>query len=110
VFDGCHDRENDRYGKGNSKSGKDRTRDHIALPYSDNHQLYRRRFCSTRCLARYGPDKMSMRHSITLTTATPIAAAKAKSRMSTISDFRILTLRIHLDPATGPVNDIPALT
>jgi hypothetical protein len=30
VFDGRHDRENDRYGKGNGKSCKDKPRDHIA--------------------------------------------------------------------------------
>jgi hypothetical protein len=51
--------------------------------------IYRRRFCSTRSLARYGPYKTSRRHSITLTTATPIATAKAKSRTSSMTIFRI---------------------
>ena len=35
--------------------------------------------CFTHSLARYGPYKTSMRHSITL-TATPIAMAKAKKQ------------------------------
>jgi hypothetical protein len=51
-----------------------------------------------------------MRHSITLTTATPIATAKAKSRTSSMTIFRLPDASGHLDPATGPVNEIPSLT
>jgi hypothetical protein len=39
VFDRRHDCKNDHYGKSNRKSCKDKTRDHVALPYSNNNQL-----------------------------------------------------------------------